>query len=272
MSIQKHPLRSIAGLSVAMATVGLLMVGGSVVGVGLAQSQAVGDPSESSAQAGQKWEKTLSWAQGPEEAPAITHNPEVSNPFDDGAIASSGAAESQGLQVSVGIDGVPEVPADIKSRFGVFLNRASSFNGGNVVYPNTDMVMARAIAAIGNAQNVCTDGQCYNLCDHVAGDLWGYEVASGYATARLHWETMVAKGIAKKGDRTPPLGALLFWDSGEFGHVATYIGNGKVVSNFVLNGEKNIFVVDADWYESVGTGYLGWADPIFFGQNPGEAL
>lgn len=271
MSGPSHNAKGIVGLSVAMATIGLLMVGGSVVGVGMAQSSLPLTEKASDSSGTQQWEGTHTWAQAPEAAPAIEYGTDLGSPFETtDALPPVGFTE--GLNVAAGISGIPEVPEPLKKTFMLSLGKDSSFKGGNAVYPNTDMAMARAIAAIGNAAAVCSDGECYNLCDHVAGDIWGYEVASGYPTARLHWEAMVKQGIAKKGDKTPPLGALLFWDSGEYGHVATYIGNGRVVTNFVLNGKRNLFVVDADWYERNGRAYLGWADPIFFGQNPGKAL
>lgn len=265
--------KSIVGLSVAMAAIGLLMVGGSVVGVGMAQANVQAQEAIEAQDAGvQKWEGTLNWAQAPQMGEAVEHGTDLGDPFAPQESTFGVTSVPQGLSVVAGIDGVPEIPEPLKKDYGLFLNKPSSFKGGNIVYPKTDMAMARAIAAIGNAAAVCSDGECYNLCDHVAGDIWGYELASGYATAKIHWQAMVDRGIAKQGDKTPPLGALLFWDSGEYGHVATYIGNGRVVTNFVLNGERNLFVVDADWYEANGRKYLGWADPIFFGQNPGKAL
>lgn len=271
MSTSGHNAKGIVGLSVAMAAVGLLMVGGSVVGVGMVQSKSTLTSASASSSGTQQWEGTLDWAEAPEAAPAIEHGTNLTNPFGETSVLPP-VGMAEGLNVVAGIEGIPELPDTLKKDFGLFLKKESSFKGGNIVYPKTDMAMARAVAAIGNAAAVCSDGECYNLCDHVAGDIWGYEVASGYPTARIHWETMVSRGLAKKGDKTPPLGALLFWDSGEYGHVATYIGNGRVVTNLVLNGKRNLFVVDADWYERNGRAYLGWADPIFFGQNPGKAL
>jgi hypothetical protein len=272
MATAEHNAKSIVGLSLAMAAIGLLMVGGSVVGVGMVHSNGKAtEATSASADGTQKWEGTLDWAKQPEAAPAIEYGTDLNNPLSPTSDLLPVGVTS-GLNVTSGIEGIPELSDPLKKDFGLFLNKESSFKGGNIVYPKTDMAMARAVAAIGNAAAVCSDGECYNLCDHVAGDIWGYEVASGYPTARIHWETMVSRGLAKQGDRTPPLGALLFWDSGEFGHVATYIGNGRVVTNLVLNGKRNLFVVDADWYERNGRGYLGWADPIFFGQNPGKAL
>lgn len=149
-----------------------------------------------------------------------------------------------------------------------------TFAGGLMMWKQTDAVMKRALAAVGNAENICTDGQCLNLCDHVAGDIWGYTEASGYNSAAEHWQVAVDSGIAHKGDREPPLGALLFWQTkGVLGHVAVYVGNGQVVSNAVGSAGANVYLVDADLYErQSGFTYLGWADPVFHGEPVGERV
>jgi hypothetical protein len=149
-----------------------------------------------------------------------------------------------------------------------------TFFDGPVLYPNTDKALARANKYVGNAGLACSDGMCYRKCDHLAGDIWGYAEASGYATAKIHWYKALATGVARPGNRVPPIGALLFWDSGTYGHVATYIGNGMTVSNLSSgpNG-PNVYVVAADYFEnSWGSPYLGWAPPIFFNEPPGTAL
>lgn len=148
-----------------------------------------------------------------------------------------------------------------------------TFRGGEWVYPNTAEAMQRAISSVGDAVSVCVDGKCYNKCDHLAGDIWGYEVASGYLSAATHWATAKRQGIARYEDKEPPLGALLFWDTGRpFGHVATYIGNGLVVTNSGGEYGSDVYVAYADAYDKYGWKYLGWADPVFFGEEPGSAL
>ncbi len=149
-----------------------------------------------------------------------------------------------------------------------------TFFDGPVLYPNTDKALARAALYVGNAGLACSDGMCYRKCDHLAGDIWGYAEASGYATAKIHWYRALATGVARPGNRVPPIGALLFWDTGPYGHVATYVGNGMVVSN-LSNGPNgaNVYQVGADLFEnSWGSPYLGWAPPIFFNEEPGTAL
>jgi cell wall-associated NlpC family hydrolase len=196
---------------------------------------------------------------------------------------SPAVTEQEAREVSISPDAAktsdalstaPVVP-ESASGFVIPYEGDVSFTGGEWVFDNTNKAMQRAISAIGDAVSVCTDGECFNKCDHLAGDIWGYEYASGYLSAATHWATAKKQGIAKFDDREPPLGALLFWDTGRvFGHVATYIGNGQVVTNS-SSGEfgPDVYVVSADMYEELyGWDYLGWADPVFFNEEPGSAL
>jgi hypothetical protein len=149
------------------------------------------------------------------------------------------------------------------------------FFDGPVIYPKTNLAVERAMLFVGNANLACNDGKCYRLCDHLAGDIWGYWDYSGYRDAKYHWAVAISQGIAKPGGRMPPIGALLFWDTGPQGHVATYVGNGMVVSNLSNGGDKgaNVYLVPAEYFENNwGSPYLGWADPVFRGQKPGSAL
>lgn len=139
------------------------------------------------------------------------------------------------------------------------------FTDGEVVFPNTDVAMRRALMFVGNAKLACSDGMCLSKCDHLAGKIWGYG-NSGYLSAATHWAHAVANGYAKPGDTNPPLGALLYWDTGhKYGHVATYVGNGMVVSNLTTApGISNVYLMPAaqwsKWHK-----YLGWSAPVFQG-------
>lgn len=128
-----------------------------------------------------------------------------------------------------------------------------------------NIAVSRALSYVGHAERACRDGKCYRLCDHLAADIWGYTDASGYRTAKEHWFSAVQQGVAHPGDTNPPIGALLFWDTGPWGHVATYIGNGYAVSNLSSgpNG-ANVYKVPASLFSgSWGAPYYGWADPTF---------
>ncbi len=180
--------------------------------------------------------------------------------------------DSNVLKTSDLMKSLPAIPKKAENYVLPYSGKIT-FGGGHWVYPQTSEAMYRAISSVGNAVRVCVDGTCYNKCDHIAGDIWGYEYASGYLSAATHWSAAKSQGIAQLKDREPPLGALLFWDTGRiFGHVATYIGNGLVVTNSGGEYGADIYIAYADAYETYGWNYLGWADPVFFNEKPGSAL
>jgi hypothetical protein len=45
-----------------------------------------------------------------------------------------------------------------------------------------------------------------------------------------------------------------------------------VVTNAGGEYGSNVYIYYADWYDKVGYKYLGWAPPVFFGEEPGSAL
>lgn len=152
---------------------------------------------------------------------------------------------------------------------------ASSFTTSDQTLPNADVAVARALSYVGRADLACDDAQCSNLCDHLAGVVWGYEDSSGYESARTHWLTAVNTGIAHPGEKEVPRGALLFYRTGNpDGHVATYVGNGMVVSNYGGgSGGSNVYLMSADYFSrAYGATYLGWAPPVFHGGEVGSQL
>lgn len=105
--------------------------------------------------------------------------------------------------------------------------------------------------------------RCYNLCDHIAAYIWG-NAHSGHDTAYLHWKSVQTAPNAIIGkDREPPIGAFMFWGSGT-GHVAVYLGNGKIITNDISDKSHGIkggmYIVDATQIEKKwGLKYHGWA-------------
>ncbi|WP_069874722.1 hypothetical protein [Streptomyces malaysiensis] len=86
---------------------------------------------------------------------------------------------------------------------------------------------------------------------------------SGVPYAIDHYKEMPAHMKHDK-DRRPPPGALLYWDTGKrAGHVALYIGHGKIASNDIKR-PGYIDIVPATEIESKWRAtYLGWAEPYF---------
>jgi hypothetical protein len=66
--------------------------------------------------------------------------------------------------------------------------------------------------------------------------------------------------VAYRKDPYPPLGAQMFWNPGhDSGHIATYVGDGKAVTNMPDGSVKAV-----KWREMNHWGpYLGWAEPYY---------
>ena len=127
-------------------------------------------------------------------------------------------------------DGSGGTPGDLGTGSGQFID-------------NTSVTVAKAAEIVAKAQQVAkyTPAQlqgicegrpnCKQKCERLAAVLQG-RTNSGYASANAHWNAAVAKGKANKGDRNVPVGAVLYYDaSTQWGHVATYLGNNKIMSN-----------------------------------------
>ncbi len=130
----------------------------------------------------------------------------------------------------------------------------------NGTIPGAEEAVARALRLVGSHGY-------YQLCARLAANIWG-RPHSGYYSAAEQWRQMVASGKAHQDDRHPPVGALLFWDTGgPYGHVAVYIGKGQIVSNDIgdsVPGEGGVYQVPFELVESRwGSTYLGWSPPIY---------
>jgi hypothetical protein len=125
--------------------------------------------------------------------------------------------------------------------------------------PGAEQAMGRAYILVGRHGY-------FQLCARLAANIWGRPRA-GYASAADQWNAMVVSGNAHE-DRQPPVGALLFWaTSGHLGHVAVYLGGGRIVSNDIADrwpGEGGVYLVDvSDIEDRWGAQYLGWAPPVY---------
>ncbi|MCU0277438.1 MAG: hypothetical protein MUF33_01990 [Candidatus Nanopelagicales bacterium] len=97
--------------------------------------------------------------------------------------------------------------------------------------------------------------QCLRLADN-AYQPNGHRTS----TALKQWQRAKKKGYGHAGNRKPPVGAQMFWKtSNPAGHIATYVGNGKAVTN--MPGGK---VKKVNWKMMNSWGkYLGWAEPYY---------
>lgn len=97
--------------------------------------------------------------------------------------------------------------------------------------------------------------QCLRLADNA------YQPKGGRtSTALSQWYRAKRRGFAHPRDTRPPIGAQMFWrTSNPAGHIATYVGNGKAVTNMPGGRVKKV-----NWRIMNKWGpYLGWAEPYY---------
>lgn len=143
----------------------------------------------------------------------------------------------------------------------------------DITVPNAEGIIITAKSYIGRTNAPC--GTCYQQCDRLAGlinrqvPINGGELNSGYRSAKQHWEVAQSDptkwGPAYPQDTSIPPGAVVFFDGHPtYGHVATYIGNGWVVSNY--DGKEGYGVYAVPLKDMAASyGYLGWAMPVYPG-------
>jgi hypothetical protein len=99
----------------------------------------------------------------------------------------------------------------------------------------------------------------YQQCLRLADDAympWGPRLPD----ALSQWRRVKAAGVHHPKDPEPPVGAQMFWDPGHpSGHVATYMGDGKVVTNM---DDGTVGLVKWEKMDEWGP-YLGWAPPYY---------
>lgn len=107
----------------------------------------------------------------------------------------------------------------------------------------------------------------HGLCDHFVAQCYGWG-HSGYGSALQQW--LAARTRSK--DMNPPLGALVFWRSIPYGHVALSCGDGTVISTDILvpGGVSRvpITMIGSKW----GISYLGWTPAVFNGSGSAPDL
>ncbi|WP_019061431.1 hypothetical protein [Streptomyces prunicolor] len=102
----------------------------------------------------------------------------------------------------------------------------------------------------------------YRRCLAFVANVYGWNF-SGVSYAIDHYKVVPAD-MRHDGDRHPPPGALMYWDTGHrAGHIAVYLGNGEIASNDVKR-LGYIDIVKADFIERTWKAkYVGWTPPYF---------
>ncbi|OIQ85834.1 transglycosylase SLT domain protein [mine drainage metagenome] len=150
--------------------------------------------------------------------------------------------------------------------------------GAVAVPPGTPHDVATAVTTAMSLVGVTSgwDG----LCDRLACRAYGY-ANSGFVSARTHWAAMLADGHAHPGDRCPPLGSFVFWDTGRiYGHVSVVVQASSscdpdqtlITSNGVFDAATGnhggVYLLSFARMDGMYTrtgGYLGWSDPVCAG-------
>jgi Transglycosylase SLT domain len=103
----------------------------------------------------------------------------------------------------------------------------------------------------------------YRRCLNFVARAYGWS-SSGTAYAIDHHLVTMPESMRYDGDRNPPPGALLFWDTGaRAGHVALYLGGGLIATNDI-DAPGRISVVPAgDIERRWRATYVGWSPPYF---------
>ncbi|MFG2774764.1 hypothetical protein [Streptomyces sp. NPDC048350] len=139
-----------------------------------------------------------------------------------------------------------------------------AFHDGAAGWPAGVRNPRSTAAAINWARQEAAGGgqDWYRACLAFVARTYGWSY-SGVQYAIDHYRQMPAS-MRHDRDRTPPPGALMYWDTGKrAGHVAVYLGGGKIASNDIRRSGY-IDVVDATDIETRwGAHYLGWAPPYF---------
>ncbi len=100
------------------------------------------------------------------------------------------------------------------------------------------------------------DGLCLGFVDDA------YDPKGGrLPTAIAQWYRAKRVGVARPGDRNPPVGAQMFWWSGNPArHIAIYAGGGMVITTGAFGGRVGLRTIeDMDAWGP----YLGWAEAYY---------
>jgi hypothetical protein len=109
--------------------------------------------------------------------------------------------------------------------------------------------------ANGEAVGTYDQGMCQK---YVRGPCW--EVGSLYGSAIDAWNGATEK---HPGDRTPPIGAPMYYRGGQYGHAVICVGEGGRIRSTDCTSPYDVSSTDIDWpTRTWGYTYLGWTGDI----------
>jgi cell wall-associated NlpC family hydrolase len=152
-------------------------------------------------------------------------------------------------------------PEDANDRPG---RPGEAFHDGDAPWPANVKNPRSTEEAIAWAENESKIGgpDWYRACLAFVARAYGWNF-SGTMYAIDHYREMPASMKHDK-DRNPPPGALMYWETGgRAGHVAVYLGDGKIASNDIVRPGYIDVVPATDIETKWGSTYVGWAPPYF---------
>ncbi len=162
------------------------------------------------------------------------------------------AATTEAPSAAASYQAIPVAPAAKRVRAGLRTSRAgmSMRTRGTAYTPLT--AVSRLMTWARQNRSGYHNG-CLRLADNA------YGASNRVSTALRQWYRAKRAGYGHS-NRLAPVGAQLFWrTSNPAGHVATYVGRGRVVTN-VPGGR--VKVVPWSTIDRWGP-YLGWAEPYY---------
>ncbi|MCD9143897.1 NlpC/P60 family protein [Streptomyces albireticuli] len=160
----------------------------------------------------------------------------------------------------------PDEPQDCEQRgSGEPGKPGEPFHDGNAGWPNGVKNPLSTADAIRKARAEADShrSQWYQKCLAFTSIMYGWSF-SGTNYAIDHYQVEMPKDMRHDGDRNPPPGALMFWDTGHrAGHVAIYLGDGKIASNDIVTPGEISVVPATDIETKWRAKYLGWSPPYY---------
>ena len=101
------------------------------------------------------------------------------------------------------------------------------------------------------ARQGSTDYEEY--CEMAAENAWG--TTGVWPSAVAHWQGAIDAGKAHPGDTNPPLGAFVYWNTSQYGHVGVSDGHGGFWATSYHGAIGH--GTDLGYYG----GYYGWSNP-----------
>lgn len=139
------------------------------------------------------------------------------------------------------------------------------FHDGGAGWPNGVKNPLSTADAIRKAREEADShrSQWFQKCLAFTSIMYGWG-SSGTNFAIDHYQVVMPKEMRHDGDRNPPPGALMFWDTGHrAGHVAIYLGDGKIASNDIVTPGEISVVPATDIETKWSAKYLGWSPPYY---------